>query len=161
MTTLNVLPTALAELSVGQLAALAPEQLRELDAHLDELIAWSKKARTKLDAALDQRFGAEARAALRASGRDFGTTHLTVGALRVTFDLPKKVSWDQPQLAACAGRIAAAGETVTDYIDIKYAVSESRYKNWPATLQQQFAAARTVEPGKPSFTLTVIEGGAA
>ena len=48
---------------------------------------------------------------------------------------------------------------VEGYIDVKLAVSESRYTNWPPALQQQFAAARTVEPGKPSFTLT-IEGDA-
>ena len=34
-------------------------------------------------------------------------------------------------------------------------VSESRYTNWPTALQQQFAAARTVDAGKPSITLTL------
>lgn len=160
MTNLTILPTALAELSVGQLAALDPEQLRELDGHLDELITWARKTRAKLDAAFDQRFGVAARDALRESGRDFGTAHLINGPLRVTFELPKKVSWDQKQLATLAERIAAAGDPVGDYIDIKYSVSESRYKNWPATLQQQFASARTVEAGKPSFTLTPVDGGA-
>lgn len=158
-TTLTVLPAKLTEMSVGQLAALAPEQLREVDAHLDELITWAKKARAKLDAAFDRRFGAPARDALRESGRDFGTIHILEGSLRVTFELPKKVSWDQKQLATLAERIAVSGDAVSDYIDVKYAVSESRYKNWPATLQQQFASARTVEPGKPSFTLTVMDGG--
>jgi hypothetical protein len=160
MNTLTILPTALAELSVGQLADLDSEQLRELDGHLDELIAWARKARAKLDAALDQRFGAPAREALRESGRDFGTAHIIDGSLRVTFELPKKVSWDQKQLAAMAARIAATGDRVGDYIDVKYSVSESRYKNWPATLQQQFASARTVEAGKPTFTLTLADGGA-
>lgn len=160
MNSLTVLPTTLAERSVAQLAALDPEQLRELDDHLDELITWARKARAKLDAAFDQRFGTQARATLLASGRDFGTTHLIDGPLRVKFELPKKVSWDQQQLATLADRIAASGEKVGDYIDIKYFVSESRYKNWPAALQQQFASARTVQPGKPSFTLNLLDGGA-
>ena len=44
---------------------------------------------------------------------------------------------------------------VEGYLDIKLSVSESRYTNWPPALQQQFAAARTVDSGKPSFTLSI------
>ena len=160
MNTLTVFPAELTELSVSQLAALSPLQLQEIDHNLDDVMAWARKARAKLDAALDQRFGAHARAALLASGRDFGTTHLIEGALRVTFDLPRKVTWDQKQLATLAERIAASGENVSDYLDVKFSVSESRYKSWPPTLRQQFAPARTVEAGKPSFTLTQVDGGA-
>jgi hypothetical protein len=69
--------------------------------------------------------------------------------------MPKKVSWNQKQLAEIAERIVSSGEKVEGYIDVKLAVSESRYTNWPPALQQQFAAARTVEPGKPSFTLNL------
>ena len=59
-----------------------------------------------------------------------------------------------------AERIVASGDKVEDYIDIKLSVSESRYTNWPTALQEQFAAARTVEEGKPSITLT-LDGGVA
>jgi hypothetical protein len=48
-----------------------------------------------------------------------------------------------------------SGEKVEGYLDIKLSVSESRYTNWPTALQQQFAAARTVDAGKPSFTLSL------
>ena len=48
-----------------------------------------------------------------------------------------------------------SGEKVEGYLDIKLSVSESRYTNWPPALQQQFAAARTVDAGKPSFTLSI------
>jgi len=108
---------------------------------------------------LDQRFGEQGRTTLRDSGRDFGTAHISDGPLHIKFEMPKKVSWNQKQLAEIAERIVSSGEKVEVYIDVKLAVSESRYTNWPPALQQQFAAARTVEPGKPSFTLT-IEGDA-
>jgi hypothetical protein len=159
MSDLTVFPADLAEMSVSQLANLPPTQLAEADANLDHLIDWAKKTRTKLDAALDQRFGEQARTALRDSGRDFGTAHISDGPLHIKFEMPKKVSWNQKQLAEIAERIVSSGEKVEGYIDVKLAVSESRYTNWPPALQQQFAAARTVEPGKPSFTLT-IEGDA-
>ena len=57
--------------------------------------------------------------------------------------------------ADAQGCVAASGEKVEGYLDIKLSVSESRYTNWPPALQQQFAAARTVDSGKPSFTLSI------
>lgn len=155
MNDLTIFPADIAEMSVSQLANLPPEQKREIDANLDAAIDWLKKARTKFDAALDQCYGEQARAALLDSGRDFGTAHINDGSLRIKFELPKKVSWNQKQLNEIAERIASSGEKIDGYLDIKLSVPESRYTNWPPALQQQFAAARTVEPGKPSFTLTI------
>lgn len=155
MSDLTVFPADLADMSMSQLTNLPPAQLVEADANLDHLIDWAKKTRTKLDAALDQRYGEQGRTALRDSGRDFGTTHISDGPLHIKFELPKKVSWNQKQLAEIAERIVSSGEKIEAYIDVKLAVSESRYINWPPALQQQFAAARTVETGKPSFTLNL------
>ena len=155
MRDLTVFPADLAEMSVSQLANLPPAQLAEADANLDHLIDWAKKMRTKLDAAKDQRFGEQGRTALRDSGRDFGTAHISDGPLHIKFELPKKVSWNQKLLGEIAERIVASGEKVEGYLDIKLSVSESRYTNWPPALQQQFAAARTVDSGKPSFTLSL------
>lgn len=160
MSDLTIFPADIAEMSVSQLAALSPAQKREVDQNLDAAIAWLKKARNKLDAALDQCYGEQARAALRESGRDFGTAHISDGPLRIRFELPKKVSWNQQQLAEIAERIVASGEQVEGYLDIRLSVSESRYTNWPPALQQQFAAARTVDAGKPSYTLS-LDGGEA
>lgn len=161
MRELSLYPNELAEMSVAQLASLAPQQLLEANTNLDVLIAWAKKARVKLDTALDQRFGAQARAALLDSGRDFGTAHITDGPLRVTLDLPKRVTWDQAQLSATAMRITAAGDKVADFIDIDYSVSESRFTNWPPALREQFESARTVKAGKASYRLARVdsEGG--
>ena len=158
MNDLTLLPAELEALPIGELATLPAEQLLEIETHLADLSAWTKKIQARLHAALDQRYGEQAREALLESGRDFGTTHLLDGALHIKFDLPKKVTWDQRQLAAIAQRIVASGDKLEDYIDLKYAVSESRFTNWPEGLREQFASARTVAAGKPGFTLTLIEG---
>jgi hypothetical protein len=155
MNDLIIFPTDIAEMSVSQLAKLPPEQKRAIDVNLDEAIDWLKQARTKFDAALEVSYGEQARIVLRESGRDFGTVHLTDGPLRIKFDLPKKATWDQQQLAAIAERIASSGEKTASYIDVKLSVSESRYTNWPPALQAQFSAARTVTAGKPAFTLSI------
>ena len=159
MNDLSIFPADIAEMSTAQLASLPTQQLYEVDTNLDQAIAWLKSARTKVDAALDQRFGAQGREALRDTGRDFGTAHLKVDGLHVKFELPKKVSWDQKKLKAIAERIVTSGEAVESYLDVKLAVPESRYTNWPPTLRQQFADARTVEAGKASFELSRDEGG--
>jgi len=158
MENLTFLPADLEALPIGELAALPAEQLLEIETHLADLSAWTKKIQARLHAALDQRYGEQARDALLESGRDFGTTHLMDGALHIKFELPKKVTWDQKQLAAIAQRIVASGDKLEDYIDLKYAVSESRFTNWPEGLREQFASARTVAAGKPSFALTLDQG---
>jgi hypothetical protein len=155
MSDLTIFPADIAEMSISQLAALPALQKHEIDKNLDAAIDWLKKARTKFDAALDQCYGEQARAALRESGRDFGTAYINDGPLHLKFELPKKVSWDQKQLTEIAERIVTSGEKVEGYLDIKLSVAESRYTNWPPALQQQFAAARTVDAGKPSFTLSI------
>ena len=155
MSDLTLLPADIAEMSIRQLAALPPAQKHEVDKNLDVAIDWLKKARAKFDAALDQCYGEQARAALRDTGRDFGTAHISDGPLHLKFELPKKVSWNQQQLSEIAERIVASGDKVESYLDVKLSVPESRYTNWPPILQQQFAAARTVDSGKPSFTLSL------
>jgi hypothetical protein len=153
MNDLTIYPAQLTEMSVAQLEALPADQLAEVQQNLEQLQDWTKQAKAKLDAALVRRFGDLERAARAESGKDFGTVHFNDGPLRVTVDQPKRVSWDQAQLAAIAGRIAASGERVEDYMDVEFSVSESRFNNWPAALRSQFEAARTVKPGKPSFRL--------
>lgn len=159
MNDLSIFPADIAEMSVTQLASLPTQQLYEVDANIDKAITWLKGARTKVDAALEQRFGAQGREALHDSARDFGTAHFNVDGVRVKYELPKKVSWDQKKLKAIAERIVASGEAVESYLDVKLAVPESRYTNWPPALQQQFADARTVDAGKATFELSRDEGG--
>lgn len=155
MSGITNLPADIASMTVAQLAALPPRQKLEIDRAISDAQSLFKAVRTKLDAALEQTYGQQARSTLRATGRDFGTVYVSDGPLQVKFELPKKVNWDQGLLAQIAERIVAAGDKPSDYLDIKLSVGESRYTNWPPVLQEQFAAARTVEPGKPGFTLSL------
>ena len=160
MNDLTYYPADIAGMTVAQLVMLAVADFTTAERNVDEAIAYLKQLRTKLDTAKLQRFGEQARSVLRDSGRDFGTAHFSDGSLHVKYELPKKVTWSQTILKEMAERIVASGDKVEDYIDIKLSVSESRYTNWPTALQEQFAAARTVEEGKPTITLTLDGGGA-
>lgn len=157
MTDLMISTTDLPDLTVGQIAALPAHRLQELDISLNQLMTWAKQSRERVNTALEQRYGKEGRASLLQSGRDFGVTHLTDGPLQITYELPKRVSWDQKKLAEIAERIVASGERVQDYMDVDLSVSETKYNAWPETLKQPFSAARTVKPGKVAFRLAFVQ----
>ncbi len=157
MSDFMILPADLTDLSVSQIVGLPHQRLQELDIRLNELLTWAKQARERVNVALDQRYGEQGRAALVDSGRDFGVSHLADGPLRVTYELPKRVSWEQKRLVEIAERIIATGERVQDYMDVDFSVSETRFNSWPPALKEQFAAARTVKPGKASFRLAFVQ----
>ncbi len=154
MTDITIFPDRLTAMSEADLAALPAEQLREIHFNLAQLVEWVKKAQTKTHNAMKRRYSEQERAARSEAGKDFGTVHFQDGQIRVTVDTPKRVSWDQTQLAEMAKRIAASGDRVEDYLDVEFSVPESRFTNWPTALREQFSAARTVKPGKASYDLT-------
>lgn len=157
MHNVTILPPELIRLLKTDLTCLDSTRLQELILGLDYEIALLKKAKAQVDTALIKRYREQAQAALTATGRNFGTVHITDGAVAIKAELPKRIKWDQEKLAEIARRITAAGDNVADFIDVKLSVSEPRYSAWPPALRDQFAAARTVEAGKPTFTLTAQE----
>jgi len=48
-------------------------------------------------------------------------------------------------------RIVAAGEPLSEYIDVEFSVSEKRFSAWPTNMKEQFVEARTVKGGKPAI----------
>ena len=72
-------------------------------------------------------------------------------------DLPKRIAWDQSQLASLAKRIRDGGEDPTEYIDTSFKVSERKYTAWPEYLRQDFEPARTVKPGTLKIELVSQE----
>ena len=155
MNEITIFPEQLSAMSDAQLASLPPTQLCEVHHNLAQLVDWVKKAQAKVHAAMQRRYVEQERAVRAEAGKDFGTVRFNDGLVRITVDTPKRVSWDQKQLAAIAERIAASGERVQEYVDIEFSVPESRFNNWPAALREQFEPARTVKPGKSSYDLAI------
>jgi hypothetical protein len=156
MNEITIFPEQLSAMTDAELASLPPAQLREVHHNLAQLVEWVKKAQVKLHGALQRRYAEQVRAARAEVSKDFGVIRFRDGPVEVTVDTPKRVSWDQKQLAEMAKRIAASGDRVEDYLDLEFSVSESRFSNWPTTLREQFASARTVKPGKASYELSPI-----
>jgi len=54
-------------------------------------------------------------------------------------------------------RIAANGEDPSEYAEISYRISETKFNAWPEMLKSAFAPARTLKTGKPGFRLALIQ----
>lgn len=142
-----------------RLAALPVAAIDELIGLLAGIAGRVQSAQAEITKALTTRYAERAKSLLLAEGRDTGTTHIVDGDFDVSVEIDKSVKWNQKHLAEIFARITASGEKATDYIDLKYSVSETCFKSWPETLRKPFEAARTVTPGKPKFTLKHIGEG--
>jgi hypothetical protein len=141
----------------GELAELSSESLFKLKNDAADLLAAAKAIVEHVDRALDLRYAQRAHQLRLAAGKDTGVVHFDDGQVRITADLPKKVEWDQAKLNDITRRIAANGEDPTEYVEISYRISETKFNAWPETLKSAFAPARTLKTGKPGFRLALIQ----
>ena len=139
-----------------QLSEASPDLLQKaLIAAMTE-VTDAKKQLEHIERAIDMRYALQAKALRLAQGKDTGVVHFDDGNVRVTADLPKKVEWDQKQLAGLVARIAAAGDNPAEFIETSYRVSETKYQAWQESLRSQFTPARTVKVGKASYRLALL-----
>lgn len=88
-------------------------------------------------------------------GKDYGcgTVNLETPAGKIKVVISKNVKWDQDGLAKIWNSIESAGEDPTEYINLKYDVSENSYKSWPSHIKKSFEPIRIVEQSNPKITL--------
>lgn len=148
----------LTDMGIGAVAALPASDLAMLADEAREALDHAKSIKDWLDGAIALKYGDAAAAARQTAGKDAGTIRFQDGPVTVIADLPKKVEWDQPMLAALVDRIRADGEDPAEYIEISYKVSERKYSAWPGHIRSAFEAARTVRVGKLTFKLQLGSG---
>ena len=135
---------------------MASNSLFQVKNDAAELLTVSKALVEHIDRALDLKYVDRAHQLRLAAHKDTGVVHFDDGNVRVTADLPKKVEWDQKQLAELIARIAAAGDNPAEFIETSYRVSETNYQAWQESLRSQFTPARTVKVGKASYRLALL-----
>lgn len=140
-------PDDLPNLRPQEIAQLPVELLAILQRDIDERLARTKAAKARLDAALSTRYATRAAEERQALAKDTGTVRFDDGDFTVVADLPKRVEWDQAQLAGMVERIRAAGDDPAEYVDIVFKVPERKYAAWPEAIRQGFEPARTVKTG--------------
>jgi hypothetical protein len=132
-------PQAIADLPVEMLAIMQRE--------IDERLKHEKAVKARLDGALIHRYASRAAELRQEIGKDTGTVRFDDGDFTIVADLPKRIAWDQAQLATMADRIRTAGDDPSEYIDVAFKVSERKYSAWPEAIRKGFEPARTVKPG--------------
>ena len=143
----------------SELADYPPEMLLDLKLQAADAVASAKATADLIDRALDLRYHHTAARQRINAGKDTGTVTFNDGLVRVSVELPKRVEWDQAQLGRIVERIRAAGEDPSEFVEVTYRISETKYSAWPASMRSSFDAARTLKAGKPTFRLSLTEGG--
>lgn len=148
----NLTPVVLDHMEIedlGKLTAGEISQLNDLLAEEEELLKDRKKA---LQYAAELRFLDKAIGQLRSKTLDSGTAHVLEDDVDVVVTIPKKIDWDQTELAKSVEAVRSWGEDPNEYVTTKLSVSETAYKAWPGAIRKVFQPARTMTPGKPKFT---------
>ena len=140
-------PDDLIDLSPQEIVNLPIELLAILQSEIDARLKQNKAIKARFDAALILRYAARATEERQTAGKDTGTVRLEDGDFTVVVDLPKRIAWDQSQLAKMADGIRAAGDDPSEYVDVTFKVAERKYTAWPEYLRRDFEPARTVKPG--------------
>ena len=144
----------LVQMPVGELATLPASELFRLQREVDEALRRAKLADAWLDGALSLRYSARAHQARAVDLKDTGTVRFDDNGVTVVADLPKRVKWNQQRLKELVDLIGSQwGENPTDYVKVKFEVSERAYEAWPPKLRELFTPARIVETGRPSYDL--------
>lgn len=131
--------------SVADVAALPLSVLATLQEECAALEGRTKRIKSVLDAALEQRYG-------RSNGP--GTRHVTEGAFQIDVVTPKKVDWDNALLDSAT----YDDPELLEWVEYVPKVSESRYKAAPERIRTKLDEARTEGVGKSKITIVRKEG---
>ena len=149
----------LRNMQIGEIVALPAEQLALLQDAANEALRSAKTTSDWLEGAIALKYTDRAVMARMEASKDTGTVRFDDGAVTVIADLPKRVDWDQAQLAELVERISAAGDDPAEYVDVSFKVPERKYAAWPESIRQNFEPARTVRTGALKVKLE-LNGGA-
>lgn len=147
-------------LPVFELAAKPAAELLQLSEAARLELEQVKSLKEFIDGAIGYKYVSQVTQMRTEQGKDNGVVHLLDDGVKVSADLPKRVSWDQKQLKAIADKITAQGEDPTEYLEVSYKVAERKYSAWPDTIRKAFEPARTLKTGKPVYKLSSVEEGA-
>jgi hypothetical protein len=88
---------------------------------------------------------------LHQQGKDFGSTTIYDGNLKVQFNFKKRIEWDQDKLVSILNNFDA--ETARHYAKASYTIPEAKYTNAPPEIKGALSDARTVHLQGVSATI--------
>ena len=151
------LPIPFLDLSAQVIRDLPLENVAALQRFISDAKSELGTLSNMLQTGLEMRYADAARAQLLAQGKDTGTTHIEDAGFDITVEVGKDVKYEPKGLAELVAKIEATGGDPREYVEIKYSVSEAKFKAWPQTLRAPFEALRTVTPKAPKFVLRRLD----
>ena len=121
---------------------------RELFERRDELkhvISEMREELKDVEQQIHDTFFVQATDALRADGKDFGTTYIVAGNRKLKATVRKKVVWDQDQLGNVLQSMPE--QDARHYGKLTLAVDERKYTAAPPAIQEMLEPCRSVEIG--------------
>ena len=128
-------------------------ELFERREELKHVISEMRDELKNVDEQIYDTFFTQVSDALRADGKDFGTTHIIAGNRKLKATVRKKVVWDQEELGNVLQSMPE--EDARHYGKITLAVEERKYTAAPPAIKATLEPCRTVEVG--GFTIEEVE----
>ena len=151
------LPIPFLDLSAQVIRDLPLENVAALQRFITDAKSELATLTNMVQTGLEMRYGEQAKAQLLAQGKDTGTTHIVDGNFDIGVEIGKEAKYEPKGLAELVAKIEATGGDPREYVEIKYSVSEAKFKAWPQTLRAPFEALRTVTPKAPKFVLRRLD----
>ena len=145
------LPIPYLDLSATVIRDLPLENVAALQRFVSDAKSELATLAAMVQTGLELRYADAAKGQLLAKGQDTGTTHLQDTGFDITVEIGKDVKWEPKGLTELVAKIEATGSDPREYVEIKYSVSEAKFKAWPQTLKTPFEALRTVTPKAPKL----------
>ena len=120
-------------------------QLLERREELRTIIDGHKKELSDINEKIQDTWQQEVRDALRAAGKDFGSTTIMSGNKKLKATIRKKVTWDQDKLRDQLNKMSP--ENAKHYGKLVFSVEEQKYTADPPDIKNQLEDCRTVEMG--------------
>ncbi|MBT7443305.1 MAG: hypothetical protein HN790_04990 [Methylococcales bacterium] len=142
------------KMSTQEISEFSAKEIMTLQTSAAESLQQAKRINDRIHDALELKYKDLASVSRIHAGKESGSVNFEDGQIQVSADLPKRVTWDQKQLAELSKRIQESGEDPLQYMDIAYKVPERKFTAWPDTIKSAFQDARTLKMGRQSFKLT-------
>jgi len=120
-------------------------ELLERRDELKEIIAGLRAELKDVEEEISDTWLTVARDALRADGKDFGTTYIVAGNKKLKATIRKKVVWNQDELSYVLQRMPE--NDARHYGKLTLAVEERKYTQAPPAIKAVLEPCRTVEVG--------------
>ena len=150
------LPIPVLDLSALVIRDLPLDNVADLQRFIADAKSELATLTNRVQTGMELRYGEQAKAQLLADGKDTGTTHIQDADFDITVEIGKEAKYDPKGLAELVAKIEATGSDPREYVEIKYSVSEAKFKAWPQSLRAPFEALRTVTPKAATFVLRRI-----